>query len=106
MVHPVKRSAAIASAGRPAAAVRVLPMPAMIGYAAVLGKAGWVRSTCTDEDQDEDSEDAGGALFRFQVGRLWHRALARRSHIGASPGSGCGSSSGGCRLRAFTIRIP
>jgi hypothetical protein len=40
-------------------------MPAMIGDAAVFDKAGRVQSTCTDEDQDEDSEDAGGALFRF-----------------------------------------
>jgi hypothetical protein len=40
MVHPVKRNAAIASAGRPIAAARVLAMPAMIGHAAVLGKAG------------------------------------------------------------------
>jgi len=44
MVHPVKRSAAIASAGRPVAAARVLPMPAMIRDAAVLGKAGCVLS--------------------------------------------------------------
>jgi hypothetical protein len=44
MVHPVKRSAAIASAGRPVAAARVLPMPAMIGAAAALGKAGCVLS--------------------------------------------------------------
>jgi hypothetical protein len=40
MVHPVKRSAAIASAGRPVAAARVLPMPAMIGDAAVFDKNG------------------------------------------------------------------
>jgi hypothetical protein len=40
MVHPLKRSAAIASAGRPVAAARVLPMSAMIGDAAVLGKTG------------------------------------------------------------------
>jgi len=40
MVHPLKRSAAIASAGRPVAAARVLPMPAMIGDAAVLGQTG------------------------------------------------------------------
>ena len=45
--------------------------------------------------------------FRFQVGWLWHRALARRGHTGTSPGSGCaGSSSGGCPLRAFVTRIP
>ena len=38
MVHPVKRSAAIASADQPVAAARLIPMRAMIGDAAVLGK--------------------------------------------------------------------
>jgi hypothetical protein len=39
MVHPVRRSAAIASAAWPVAAARVLPMPAMIRDAVALGKA-------------------------------------------------------------------
>src|SRR5687768_13503191 len=38
MVHPVKRSVTIASAGRLIAPALGLPMPAMIGDAAVLGK--------------------------------------------------------------------
>jgi hypothetical protein len=46
MVHPVKRSAAIASAGRRVTAARLIPMRAMIGDAAVLGKAAEHRSLC------------------------------------------------------------
>ena len=52
MVHPLKRSAAIASAGRPVAAARVMAMSAMIGDAAVVGKAGCVRSSQGYPDDD------------------------------------------------------
>ena len=45
--------------------------------------------------------------FRFQVGRLWHRTLSRRSQNGRVPGTGCGgSSTAGCLLPASVIPIP
>jgi len=41
-------------------------------------------------------------LFRFQVGRLWHRALSRRSQKGRVLGIACGASS----LAGFLLPNP
>ena len=47
------------------------------------------------------------ALFLFQVGRLWHRALSLRSHKAASFGIACGASSlAGCLCLPSVIPIP
>jgi RNA-directed DNA polymerase len=45
-------------------------------------------------------------IFRFQVGRLWHRALSRRSQKAASSGIACGALSlAGCPCLPSVIPI-
>ena len=55
----------------------------------------WLRSVVGGHIRYYGVPMNGPALyaFRFQVGRLWHRALSRRSQNGRVPGNGCGGSS-------------
>ncbi len=68
----------------------------------------WLRSVVDGHNRyyGVPMNDAALHLFRLQVGRLWHRALSRRSQNGHVPWDQCiGSLLTGCILFASIILI-